>query len=79
MTDLKPREREILALLAKGHNLKSAATEMSVSYWTVRDHLETARLRLGARTTAQAVAIVAAAPPDRSRGGPMLSEAKERR
>jgi DNA-binding NarL/FixJ family response regulator len=52
--ELSPRERETLRLIADGHNSKSAAQELSLSFETVKDHLQAARWKLGARTTAQA-------------------------
>lgn len=58
---LSPREVQALALVAAGHDAKSAAKEMAISMHTVKDHLQFARLKLGARNSAHAVALAARA------------------
>ena len=54
---LTPREREILALLARGCTLTGVATEFGLSPETVRVHTRSARRKLGATTTTQAVVL----------------------
>lgn len=54
---LTAREREVLSLLAAGMNAPSAAAELFLSPHTVRTHVQNARLKLGASTTVQAIAI----------------------
>jgi DNA-binding CsgD family transcriptional regulator len=51
------RERQVLAALAEGLSTKQVAAQLGVSRWTVRDHLASASLKLGARTATQAVVI----------------------
>jgi DNA-binding CsgD family transcriptional regulator len=55
---LSPREREVLALLARGLSNKELARELSVSENTVKTHLANlyAKLGVGRRTQALAVA-----------------------
>ena len=53
---LSPRERECLQLVAAGERTASVAHRLALSESTVEFHLANARRRLGARTTAEAVA-----------------------
>lgn len=53
---LSPREREILALLARGLGQKEIARELYVSPKTVGTHVEHIYRKLGVRSRAQAVA-----------------------
>lgn len=53
---LTPRERQSLALVAKGLTRNEIAVQLGVRPCTVRTHLEHARERLGARSGAEAVA-----------------------
>jgi RNA polymerase sigma factor (sigma-70 family) len=53
---LTPREREVLALVAKGHNTTDAAELLGVSRSTVRTHMQRCRAKLRASTQADAVA-----------------------
>jgi DNA-binding CsgD family transcriptional regulator len=46
--DLTPKEIEALALIAQGHDAKSAARELSVSAQTIYERLRRAREKLGA-------------------------------
>lgn len=46
--DLTPKEIEALALIAQGHDAKSAALELSVSSQTIYERLRRAREKLGA-------------------------------
>lgn len=46
--DLTPKEIEALALIAQGHDAKSAAHELSVSAQTIYERLRRAREKLGA-------------------------------
>jgi len=54
---LSPRQREVLELVAEGMTSTEIAERLVVSPETVRTHLRNARLKLGASTKAQAVAI----------------------
>jgi DNA-binding CsgD family transcriptional regulator len=54
---LSVRERQCLSLTAAGLGAKQMASEIGISEKTVELHLSRARQKLGARTTAQAVAI----------------------
>ena len=56
--DLRPREEELLVLLADGHDLDSASRLMGIAYATAREYSQAARRRLGATTTTQAVVII---------------------
>jgi len=51
------REREVLALLAKGSTDSQIASELGLSPATVQTHVRNAKAKLGARTRAQAVAL----------------------
>jgi PAS domain S-box-containing protein len=56
-SSLSPRQREVLELVADGKTSTDIADRLVVSPETVRTHLRNARLKLGASTKAQAVAI----------------------
>jgi PAS domain S-box-containing protein len=56
-SSLSPRQREVLELVADGKTSTDIAERLVVSPETVRTHLRNARLKLGASTKAQAVAI----------------------
>jgi PAS domain S-box-containing protein len=55
---LTEREREVVTLIALGHETSQIATELHISPETVRTHVRNAMARLGAHTRAQLVAIV---------------------
>lgn len=55
---LTDRQRQAVALVAAGHSVKSGAQEMAVSTHTFKDHLNFARMKLGARTNAQAAVML---------------------
>lgn len=57
--DLSPRELQVAELLGRGLTPKEIGGRLQLSTWTVRDHLERARLRLGARTNHELVALLA--------------------
>jgi DNA-binding NarL/FixJ family response regulator len=57
LADLTPKQVEVLRLLAGGFERKEIAERMGIGEETVKSHLAEARRRLGARTSAQAVAI----------------------
>ena len=54
---LSPRQREVIELVAEGLTSTQIADRLGVSPETVRTHLRNARLKLGASTKAQAVAV----------------------
>lgn len=56
---LTERQREILRLLFRGHDAKSAAAELGISAYTVNDHLSEARKHLGASNSRAAARILA--------------------
>lgn len=49
------RETEILHLLADGHDVRGVARELSISPHTVRDHVKSAREKLGVHSQLEAV------------------------
>jgi DNA-binding CsgD family transcriptional regulator len=51
------REREVLALLARGETDPKIAEILGLSPATVQTHVRNAKAKLGARTRAQAVAL----------------------
>ncbi len=53
---LSPREIDALTLLAMGYGRAQVANMLTISEHTVRDYIESARLKLGAQNTTQAVA-----------------------
>jgi DNA-binding NarL/FixJ family response regulator len=55
LPSLSPRERQILELLAKGLVAKEAASELHLSYETVRDYLKTIYQKLHVRSRTEAV------------------------
>lgn len=55
---LRPREAEILELLAKGLLKKEIAAKLGISYWTVQTHVSRIYRKLQVRTRSQAVAKV---------------------
>ncbi len=55
--ELSPREQSVLALLATGKNRAQIAEKLGISEHTVRVYLDTARTKLGAINTTQAVAL----------------------
>jgi DNA-binding NarL/FixJ family response regulator len=55
--DLSPKQLDVLRLLAQGLERKQIAERMQIGEETVKTHLAEVRRKLGARTSAQAVAI----------------------
>ena len=53
---LSPREADALRLLALGLSRAEAAAHLTISEHTIRDYIDAARLKLGARNTVHAVA-----------------------
>ena len=54
---LTRREREVVTLIALGHETAQMAEELHITEHTVRTHVRNAMSKLGARTRAQLVAI----------------------
>ncbi len=55
--DLSPKQLGVLRLLAQGFERKQIAERMGIGEETVKTHVSEVRRKLGARTSAQAVAI----------------------
>lgn len=55
--DLSPKQLSVLRLLAQGLERKEIAARMGIGEETVKSHMTEVRRKLGARTSAQAVAI----------------------
>jgi LuxR family quorum sensing-dependent transcriptional regulator len=54
---LTERELEVLRWASEGLTYLGTAEKMDINYATVNNHLEQVRRKLGAHTTAQAVAV----------------------
>jgi DNA-binding NarL/FixJ family response regulator len=54
---LTQREREVLALLVKGHSYKMAAAELKVTLETVRSHIKKIYNKLHVHNSGEAIAI----------------------
>ena len=54
---LSEREVDVLALTALGYKRKEIAERLHISHWTVESHRKRIREKLGARSTAHAVAL----------------------
>ncbi|MFF4381930.1 sigma factor-like helix-turn-helix DNA-binding protein [Kitasatospora sp. NPDC001547] len=67
---LTPREAQTLAHLAAGHDLPRTAAALGVTPTTVRSYLQRALRKLGARTEAEALALLAGALPHPPGPGP---------
>jgi DNA-binding NarL/FixJ family response regulator len=61
---LSPRETEVLALVAKGYANKEVASQLNISYGTVRTHLAHAFEKLHVRCRAEAVAKLMRSVPN---------------
>ena len=64
--DLTPREREILALIARGLDSRAIARALGIAYFTVRKHRSNMHTRLGLSSAAELAAYAAAMALDRS-------------
>lgn len=53
---LSPREGQLLAALAEGYTRAEIASRWGISVGTVHNHIRVIHAKLGARTTAQALA-----------------------
>lgn len=53
--ELTPRERDVLTLLSRGSSRAQAAEYLRISQHTLRDYIDTARLKLDAQNTTHAV------------------------
>lgn len=67
---LSPRELEVADLLGIGLTAKEIAGRLGISVWTVRHHLERARLRFGAKTTHELGVLLARGRASRAREEP---------
>ncbi len=56
--ELTPKELEALALIAQGHDAKSAARELAVSPHTIYERLRRAREKLGANNSREAARLI---------------------
>lgn len=54
--ELTPRERDVLELLARGHDNRAIAAELSIGYTTVRGHVRSLIAKFGARSRLELVA-----------------------
>jgi DNA-binding CsgD family transcriptional regulator len=54
---LSPREKEVARLLAEDLTLEEIAERLGVSYVTVRNHVQHVLAKLGAHSTAEAIAV----------------------
>jgi PAS domain S-box-containing protein len=54
---LTPREREVISMIALGSTGEDVARELYISPDTVRNHIRSARDKLGAKTRSQAIAL----------------------
>ncbi len=54
-TELSQREREVLALIARGHTAAEVASQLVLSRRTVEKHLEHAYAKIGARNRAEGI------------------------
>ena len=66
VASLTAREREILALIARGHDSRAIALALGIAYFTVHKHLSNMHAKLGFSSAAQLAAYAAAMAPDRS-------------
>jgi RNA polymerase sigma factor (sigma-70 family) len=57
---LTPREKEIIALVAKGKSYKEMAKELAISDFTVRSHLTNIRMKLQVTRTSKVVSVAVA-------------------
>lgn len=46
---LSPRERQVVALVARGYSTKEIAARLGISVYTVQDHLDNASVKVGVR------------------------------
>jgi len=58
LAELSPREEQVILLFGEGFGSREIADRLGISVWTVKSHRDRARRKLGASTTAHAVAIV---------------------
>lgn len=63
---LTERERDVLRLLVRGHDVKSIARELSISTTAANERLRSARLKLGVSSSREAARILAAEEGDPS-------------
>jgi DNA-binding CsgD family transcriptional regulator len=57
MASLTKREIQVLTLIRQGMTSRRIAAELKVAHSTIRRHVENARMKLGARNRAEAVAL----------------------
>jgi DNA-binding NarL/FixJ family response regulator len=57
MDSLTSREREVLALLVKGHSYKMAAAELKITHETIRSHVKKIYQKLHVHSSGEAISI----------------------
>lgn len=57
MRELTDMERQVIAAVADGDQDKQIARRSGLSYWTVRERMQSAMKKLGAKNRAHAVTI----------------------
>lgn len=65
---LTQAERDVLNLLAQGHDTKSAATALGISIHAINDRLREARRKLGVTSSREAARLLAGAAPQKNCG-----------
>lgn len=58
LSALSPREREVAALIARGHSNNAIASELSISVATVKDHVHKVLSKIGATSRNQIAAML---------------------
>jgi DNA-binding CsgD family transcriptional regulator len=75
---LSPREREIVRMVALGHQNKVIAAVLNISAWTVCTHVRRIFAKLGVSSRAAMVARVTESYKPRAEGAPLPSRGAQR-